>query len=127
MCNKTSQGQIDVAVGYHYTSNGTSYSRSVGYWNIPEGECRNTLSLSGNERVYVYAWLAADKTKVWSGANGSGHESGARQFCIDPTGSAFLYKGDDAVAPCDAPSEAREFRFAGTADEDGDYNYSFGD
>lgn len=126
VCNKTSQGQIDVAVAYHYTSNGNAYSRSEGYWNIPEGQCRNTLSLTGYERVYVFAWLAADRTKIWSGGNGSGHETGARQFCINPT-SAFVYKGDDAVTPCDGPSEARVFRFAGTADEDGDYTYSFGD
>ena len=127
VCNKTSQGQIDVAVAYHYTSGGNSYSRSEGYWNIPQGECRNTLSLTGYEKVYVFAWVAADKTKMWSGANGSGHESGAKQFCIEGTGAAFTYKGDDAIAPCSTPSESRMFRLAGTADQDGDYTYTFGD
>ena len=125
--DKTSQGQIDVAFAHHYTSGSNSYSRSEGYWNIPQGECRNTLSLTGYEKVYVFAWVAADKTKMWSGANGSGHESGAKRFCIKGSGAAFTYKGDDAIAPCTAPSESREFRLAGTADQDGDYTYSFGD
>jgi Protein of unknown function (DUF1036) len=127
VCNKTSQGQLDVAVAYHYTSGSNSYSRSEGYWNIPQGACRNTLALTGYEKVYVFAWAAADRSKMWSGGNGSGHESGAKQFCLDPTGGAFTYKGDYAVAPCDAPSEMRIFRYAGTADQDGDYTYSFGD
>ena len=127
VCNKTTQGQIDVAVAYHYRSGSDSYSRSEGFWNIPQGECRNTLSLTGNEKVYVFGWVASDNTKSWSGANGSGYESGAKQFCIDPTGASFTYKGDDAIAPCSSPSEARSFRFAGTADEDGDYTYTLGD
>jgi len=127
VCNKTTQGQIDVAVAYHYVSGTDRYSRSEGYWNIPQGECRNTLALTGYEQVFVYAWVAADKTKIWSGANGSGHESGAKQFCIDPTGGAFDYRGDSAIAPCDSPTESRMFRLAGTADQDGDYTYSFGD
>ncbi len=126
VCNRTGQGQIDVAVAYHYTTGSDSFSHSEGYWNIPQGQCRTTLSLTGYEKVYVYAWVAADKTKIWSGANGSGHEAGAKQFCIEPTGAAFTYRGDDAIAPCGAPSEARRFRLAGTADRDGDYTYSFG-
>jgi uncharacterized membrane protein len=127
VCNKTTEGQIDVAVAWHYTSGSDAYSHSEGYWNIPQGECRNTLSLTGYEKVYVFAWVAADKTKMWSGANGSGHEVGAKQFCIEATGAAFTYRGDDAIAPCSAPSEAREFRLGGTADADGDYTYTFGD
>ena len=127
VCNKTTAGQIDVAVAYHYVSGSDRYSRSEGYWNIPQGECRNTLSLTGYEKVYVFAWVAADKTKMWSGGNGSGHESGAKQFCIDGNGGAFTYKGDDAIPPCSSPGETRMFRLAGTADADGDYTYSFGD
>jgi|GEM_PF-5405290 len=119
VCNSTSQGQIDVAVAYHYTSGNDSYSRSEGYWNIPQGQCRNTLSLTGDEKVYVFAWVAADKTKMWSGANGSGHESGAKQFCIEGTGAAFTYRGDDAMALAVRPanhgcsdSPARPIRMA---------------
>jgi uncharacterized membrane protein len=92
ICNRMTQGQVDVAVAYHYTDGNNSYSRSEGYWNIPQGECRNTLSLTGYERAYVFAWVAADKTKTWSGANRSGHEADAKQFCIDPTGAAFTYR-----------------------------------
>jgi uncharacterized membrane protein len=127
VCNHTTQGQLDVAVAYEYNSGNSSYSRSEGYWNIPQGECRNTLKLSGNERVYVWAWLASDNTKTWSGGNGSGFESHAKQFCMDPVGNAFTYKGDAAVSPCDSPSQARTFRFAGTADTYGDFTYTLGD
>ena len=126
VCNKTSQGEIDVAVAYHYTNGSDSYSRSEGYWAIPQGECRNTLSLSGYEKVYVFAWVINDKSKMWSGADGSGYESGAKQFCINPT-AKFTYRGDDAVEPCSDPAESRVFRLGGTADENGDYTYSFGD
>lgn len=125
VCNQTTEGQIYVAVAYEYDSGDDSWSRSQGYWTVAQGDCKTTLT--DNEpgtRFYLWAWLASDNTKLWSGAEGSGFETGARQFCMEPQGNAFTYQGDDSLTPCASPSESRTFRYAGTADADGDFTYT---
>ena len=122
ICNQATYGPLMVATAYEYTSGSDTWSRSEGFYTVPQGECRTTLdSLTGYESVYLFAWATTNQSIFWSGT--STYSSNAKQFCVDGNSSAFLYKADDAEPPC-SYGVMRTFRYAGTADDAGDLTYT---
>lgn len=124
VCNNTAYGPLMVAVAYDYTSGTDTWSRSEGFYNIPEGECKQTLGdINGYENLYVFAWASTNQSIYWDGTASFSNDSKA--FCVDGNSSGFVYKADAAEPPC-STGVVRTFRYAGTADSEGDLTYSLG-
>jgi uncharacterized membrane protein len=125
VCNHTTYGPLMVAAAYEYNSGSDSWSRSEGFYTIPQGECVVTLNgLTGYEELYLFAWAQNDQSVYWDGT--ANYSSGAKQFCVDGYSSGFVYRADDAEPPC-SKGVVRTFRYAGTADSTGDYTYNLTD
>lgn len=124
VCNQTTYGPLMVATAYEYDSGSDSWSRSEGFYSIPQGECKTTLDgLTGDESLYVFAWASGNQNIYWDGT--ANYSSNGKEFCVDGNSSAFTYKADDAEPPC-STGVMRTFRYAGTADAAGDLTYNLG-
>lgn len=122
VCNQTTYGPVMVATAYDYQSGSDEWSRSEGFYYIPQGDCKTTLdTLTGDEQLYLFAWASSNESIFWDGT--SNFSSGAREFCVDGHSSAFVYKADAAEPPCSA-GVVRTFRYAGSADSTGDFTYN---
>lgn len=125
ICNATTTGALAVAAAFNYDDGFDSWSRSEGFWTIPQGECKSTLTgVSHGDSLYLFAWAISNQSLTWSGA--STYSANSMAFCVDAQSSAFLYKGDDALPTC-TTGVARQFRYAGDADTNGDLTYRIGD
>jgi uncharacterized membrane protein len=125
VCNHTTYGPLMVAAAYEYDSGSDSWSRSEGFYNIPQGDCVVTLNgLTGDEELYLFAWATNDQSVYWDGT--ANYSSNAKQFCVDGYSSGFMYRADDAQPPC-SKGVVRTFRYAGTADSTGDFTYNLTD
>jgi len=125
VCNDTSAGSLKVAAAYNFDDGDDSWTRSEGFWTIPQGECSTTLTdIYEGDSLYLFAWAAANESLTWSGA--SNYSSNAMSFCVDGNQSPFLYKAEDAVPTCTV-GVARPFRYAGVADSNGDLTYRITD
>jgi uncharacterized membrane protein len=125
VCNQSTYGPVMVATAYEYDSGSDSWSRSEGFYTINEGECISTLDgLTGAEDLYLFAWASNDRSIFWDGT--ASYSNNAKSFCVDGESSAFVYRADDAEPPCSKGVE-RTFRYAGAADDNGDYTYTLHD
>jgi uncharacterized membrane protein len=125
VCNDTSAGTLEVAAAYNFDDGDDSWSRSQGFWSIPQGQCSTTLTgTSEGDSLYIFAWAYANQNLTWSGA--TNYSTDAMSFCVDGQQSAFVYKGDNAVPTCSA-GVPRPFRYAGVADSTGDLTYHIDD
>jgi uncharacterized membrane protein len=122
VCNHTTYGSLMVAAAYEFDSGSDSWSRSEGFYSIPQGECVVTLDgLTGYEELYLFAWASNDQGIFWDGT--ANYSDGAKEFCVDGYSGSFLYRADDSEPPC-TKGVVRTFRHAGTADASGDYTYN---
>jgi uncharacterized membrane protein len=125
ICNDTTKGSLAVAAAYNYDDGFDSWSRSEGFWTIPQGECKSTLTgFSHGDSLYLFAWAISDQSLTWSGA--TTYSANSMAFCVDGQSSAFAYKGDDALPTCTV-GVSRRFRYAGEADTNNDLTYRIGD
>lgn len=124
VCNHATYGPLMVAVAYEYSSGSDSWSRSEGFYYIPQGQCQPTLSdITGAESLYVFAWASSNQSIYWDGT--ANFSNDAKEFCVDGNSSAFVYRADAAEPPC-STGVMRTFRYAGTADDSGNLTYNLG-
>lgn len=125
ICNQTTTGSLAVAAAYNYDDGLDSWSRSEGFWTIPQGQCSTTLTGVGDgDSLYMFAWAISNQSLTWSGT--SDYSANSMSFCVDGHSSAFVYKGDNAMPTCTV-GVSRPFRYAGVADSSGDLTYTIDD